>query len=252
MKFKTLMIALVMLLLLVSCQGSLGSEAGTTQEQSLSSESTTSISVNKEEMEEKLMTKLLYQGHGSYRLTSKDGVVVYVDPYAGDGYDVPADLVLETHQHSDHNKINLVTKKEDCVVITNVEALEGGKHNSFSINGIEIQAVEASNRNHDPKVCVGYIITIDGIKLYAAGDTSKTSQMETFSNMEFDYALLPCDGVYNMGVEEAAECAKIIEAKHSIPIHMKPGALFDREIAESFDVPNRLIVEAGEEIVLEK
>jgi len=197
------------------------------------------------------MTKLLYQGHGSYRLTSKEGVVVYVDPYAGSGYDEPADMILVTHQHSDHNQINLVAKKEDCTIITNFDALDGEKHNSFSIKGIEIQAVESSNKNHNPKDCVGYIIVIDGIKVYAAGDTSKTSQMETFYDMRIDYALFPCDGFYNMGTVEAAECAKIVGAKHNIPIHMRPGALFDRKIAESFDAPNRLIVEAGEEIVLE-
>lgn len=32
------------------------------------------------------MAKLLYQGHGSYRITAGDGRILYVDPYAGDGY----------------------------------------------------------------------------------------------------------------------------------------------------------------------
>jgi len=211
-----------------------------------------------------LVTKLLYQGHGSFRLTSQDGTVIYVDPYAGEGYDLPAGIILVTHQHGDHNAVNLVTQKDDCTIITNAEALESGKHNSFMIptdltdvyssklTGINIEAVEASNKNHDSKNCVGYIITIDGIKVYASGDTSKTGQMETFAEKEIDYALLPCDGVYNMDLTEAAECAKLINAKHNIPIHMKPGELFDRERAESFDAPNKLIVEAGEEIVLTK
>ena len=48
------------------------------------------------------MAKLLYQGHGSYRITADDGRVLYVDPYAGEGYDKPADIVLITHEHSDH------------------------------------------------------------------------------------------------------------------------------------------------------
>ena len=203
--------------------------------------------------ESKPGTKLLYQGHASFRLTSKEGTVIYVDPFAkSDAYGLPADIILVTHQHTDHNNIDLVNQKPDCTVISNFEALEGGTHNSFSIKGIEIEAVEAANKNHDPKACVGFIITIDGIKLYAAGDTSKTDQMETFAQMEFDYALLPCDGVFNMDVKEAAECAEIIGAKQNIPIHMKPGALFDRKIAERFDAPNRLIIEPGMEIELVK
>ena len=197
-------------------------------------------------------TKLLYQGHGSFRLTSRDGIVIYVDPYAGEGYDVPADIILVTHQHNDHNQLRLITQKEGCVVITNAEALEGGVRNTFSVNGIEIEAVEAANKNHDPKSCAGYIITIDGITVYAAGDTSATGQMESFAERELDYALLPCDGVYNMNVAEAMSCAELISAKHTIPIHMKPGKLFDREIAESFECEGRIIVEAGEEIALLK
>ena len=201
--------------------------------------------------------KLFYQGHSSFRLTAKDGTVIYIDPFAGKGYDLPADVILVTHQHPDHNNLNLVTQKKDCVVITNDDALKGGKHNNFTVKGLQIEAVEAGNKNHSPQECVGYIITIDGVKLYHPGDTSKTSQMKKLSAKELDYALLPCDGAYNMDVKEAAECAKMIGAKHNIPIHTGPfesGApkLFDRSIAESCLCPDRLIVEPGEEIELIK
>ena len=40
------------------------------------------------------MAEILYQGHGSFRLTTSEGSVIYIDPYAGEGYDRPADLVL--------------------------------------------------------------------------------------------------------------------------------------------------------------
>ena len=197
-----------------------------------------------------LVTKLFYQGHGSFRLISADGIVIYVDPYAGEGYDAPADIILVTHQHGDHNQVNLPARKENCAVITQVEALAGGTYQTLSVSGIEIEAVQAYNKNHDIKNCVGYIITIDGIKVYAAGDTSTTEQMAAFPEKALSYALLPCDGIYNMDLEEAAACAALIGAKYTIPIHMKPGALFDRARAEQFNASNRLIVEAGEEITL--
>jgi len=196
------------------------------------------------------MAKLFYQGHGSFRLTAADGRMVYVDPYAGEGYDLPADLILVSHQHGDHNQVELCAKKPDCKIISNVEALQGGKHNTFDFNGIQIQAVEAYNKNHNPAECVGFIITIDGVKIYASGDTSKTTQMETFADMGLDYAILCGDGFYNMGLEEATECAKLIGAKHNIIIHVKPKALFDRELAKQWDAPNKLIVEPNEEITL--
>lgn len=196
------------------------------------------------------MPKLLYQGHGSVRLTSDNGLVIYVDPYAGQGYDVPADLILVSHQHGDHNQIVLPAKKQDCRIISNREALTDGKYQSFNISGIEIKAVEAANKNHNRGECVGFLVTLDGFKLYFTGDTSRTESMGLLSPLGLDYALFCCDGHYNMGPDEAAECAKIIGAKHNIPVHMKPGALFDREAAERFNAPNRLILADGEEIEL--
>jgi L-ascorbate metabolism protein UlaG (beta-lactamase superfamily) len=197
-----------------------------------------------------MATKLLYQGHGSYRITAADGRVIYIDPYVGDGYDKPADILLVSHQHGDHNKTELVTQKPDCKVITNVEALAGGKHNTFNAGGIVIEAVEACNVNHDPAQCVGFMLTVDGIKIYIAADTSKTKSMESFADRKLDYALLPIDGYYNMDAKEAAECARLIGARVNIPVHMKPGELFDRERAEAFDAPGRRIIAAGEEIEL--
>jgi len=194
------------------------------------------------------MAKLLYQGHGSFRLTSNDGVVVFIDPFIGTGYDLPADVILVTHEHEDHNKLDLITQKPGCTVITETDALAGGKHNTFNVKGMEIEAVEAGyNQGHSTSDSVGYIILIDGLKLYFCGDTSKTPQMAEFAARELDYAFLCADGFYNMGLDEAAECAELIGAKHNVPVHLKPGELFDREMAEQFKGPNRLIIEAGEE-----
>jgi len=194
------------------------------------------------------MPKLLYQGHGSFRLTANDGTVVFIDPFAGVGYDLPADIILVTHQHDDHNKIELITQKDGCTIISNFEALEGGKHNNFNIKDIEIEAVEAGyNKNHSAADAVGYIVTVDDLKLYFCGDTSKTPQMAKLAEKKIDYAFLCADGFYNMGLEEAAECAELIGAKHNVPVHLRPGELFDRELAEQFKGPNRFIIEAGEE-----
>ena len=196
------------------------------------------------------MAKLYYQGHGSFRLTSKDGRVMYIDPYAGDGYDLPADIILVTHQHFDHNEIARCRQNPGCHVITNIEALAGGAHQSFSLDGITIEAVQAKNFMHDPKKCVGYIIGIDGVTLYAAGDTGRTEQMAGLAARELDYALIPCDGFFTMGLGTAAACAQMIAAKNNIPMHMKGGKLFDERRAKKWNAPNRLILRPGEEIAL--
>jgi L-ascorbate metabolism protein UlaG (beta-lactamase superfamily) len=196
------------------------------------------------------MAKLLFQGHGSYRITTSNHVVIYVDPYAGSGYEEPADLILVTHQHGDHNQIHRVNKKENCIIFQNQDALKDKRYQQYNLNNITIQAVPAYNSKHDRSECVGYILSLDGLKIYATGDTSMTREMEEYNKLSLDYVLLPVDGVYNMDPEEASRCADIIDAKHAIPIHMKPGVLFDAESAVRFTAKNRLIVEAGKEIDL--
>jgi len=195
------------------------------------------------------MPNLLFQGHASFRLIADDGRVIYYDPFKGKGYDLPADIILVTHQHSDHNKIKCCAQKPECRVITNVEALEGGRHNSFNLDGILIQAVEAANKRHDPTECVGYLITLDGVKIYFSGDTAKTKQMENFAALGLDYALFPGDGLFNMSPEEAAECAELVGAKHNILMHLMPGSSY-RKKGEAWTAPNKLILEPSEQIEL--
>ena len=197
--------------------------------------------------------KLLYQGHGSLRIVTKEGKVIYIDPYAGEGYDLPADLILVSHGHQDHNAVNLIkNRNEDCQVIYNTDALVNGEYKTYDLGYATVEAVQAgNNRNHDIKVCVGWLITLsDGITVYATGDTSTTAQMVELAERNIDYAFFVCDGRYTMDMEEAIACAMLVNAKHSIPYHMAPGALFDQNRAELFDVPNRLIIPAGEEIDL--
>lgn len=197
------------------------------------------------------MAKLLYQGHGSHRLQTADGTVIYIDPHAGTGYDVPADCILVSHDHYDHNAVDLIqTQKPGCRTITYQEALAGGEYRTFTVGGVEIEAVEAYNQNHDRTSSVGFVIRADGVSAYFSCDTSETEQMHTFAGRGLDYAFLCCDGVYNMDLDEAARCARIIGARHNVPVHMKPGELFDRARAEAFDAPNRLIIEPGQEIEL--
>ena len=197
------------------------------------------------------MAKLLYQGHGSYRITTQDNLVIYVDPYAGKGYDVPADLVLVSHEHFDHNHIELVTMKIGGRIYRSRDLLKNGEYRSVACHGIKIEATPACNRNHPVNECVGFLITVDGLKIYAAGDTSKTKYMsERLANEKIDYALLPIDGVYNMGPEEASACAEIIGAEHSVPIHKKVGALFDEKMAEAFCAKGKLVLKPNTKIDL--
>ncbi len=207
--------------------------------------------------EEDVAAKLLYQGHASIRIVTSEGKVIYIDPFMGDGYDLPADLILMTHGHFDHTREDLITERnEDCAVITWEEGLLGGTYRSYNLEFVTVEAVDAGyNKNHDASECVGFVLTFpNGVKVYVSGDTSTTPGMAGLAYEELDYAFICCDGVYNMDAEEASDCAKVINAKHTIPYHTDPANSkgFDPEVAEKFKGPGKIILQPGEELVLHK
>lgn len=197
---------------------------------------------------------LLYQGHGSLRIVTAEGKVIYIDPFAGKGYDLPADLILVSHGHSDHTAVDLIKKRAPgCREIWYKEALSDGVYGRYDLGFVTVEAVQAgNNRNHDINTCVGWVLTFpDGVSVYASCDTSKTAQMSELASRDIHYALFCCDGIYNMDIPEASDCAKTVKARHSIPYHMAPGKLFDRKRAERFDGPGRIILADGEQLELE-
>ena len=186
-------------------------------------------------------------GHASMKIITKEGVVIYIDPYYDGDYSEKADIILSTHEHFDHNVIEKVTQKPDCRVIRVADALNPDlSHNSFEIKGVKIEAVTAGgNKNHHPDNTVGYLISFDGLTVYHPGDTSKIPEMEALKEREIDFAFFPIDGVYNMGPEEATECANLIGAKHNIPMHF-----FDNDPMK-FTPENLCRMQYGETIELE-
>ena len=73
---------------------------------------------------------LLYQGHASLRIVTGDDKVIYIDPFSGEGYDMPADLILQTHDHFDHKDMSKSCHKV-CPPVRKYLYIRGS-HNSHS------------------------------------------------------------------------------------------------------------------------
>lgn len=195
---------------------------------------------------------LYYLAHASVKIKTSDGIVIYIDPAFGEDYSEPADIVLVTHFHADHSDIDKISTAKKYRLIRPDQALIDGVYQKFDLSGIKVEAVPAYNSNHSVEDCVGYVLEFDGIKLYHAGDTSKIKEMADLADKNITYALLPMDAVYNMGPEEAAECAGIIKAKHYIPIHTGPDGIFSQENVDKFNVDNKIVLQPGSKLELEK
>lgn len=201
---------------------------------------------------------LTWFGRSSAKIRTAGGLVVYIDPYAPGDYSEAADLVLVTHGHSDHNQVGLVTRKPQSQVIAPAGALPAGiagsrvavEGQSFPVGSVTVTALPAANKNHHRGECVGYLVAFDGIVVYHAGDTSWLPEMAGWGGYQIDYALLPCDGFYNMGPDEASRCAAAMGAKRVVPIHSSRNGLFDALNAKAVTGKDVIVLEPGGKVGL--
>jgi L-ascorbate metabolism protein UlaG (beta-lactamase superfamily) len=181
-----------------------------------------------------LIERIDWLGHASFRVAAEDALI-YIDPYQLKEED-EADIVLVTHSHGDHcspadlakvvGPETIVIAPQDCAEA--IAPLQPAEHRvlvpgmSTEVDTITIDAVPAYNivkTQFHPKEqrWVGYIITVDDVRLYHAGDTEKIPEMD---DIECDIALLPLGRTYTMsGVQEAAAAARAIGAAFVIPMH---------------------------------
>lgn len=192
---------------------------------------------------------LTYIGRSHLMIITAEGTVIYVDPYQMDGYkyEHKADIILVTHEHSDHNQVNILPKNDGCEILRVKQTInKDGTYNVKTIGEVTVIPVPAKNKNHKIKETNGLIIQFDGITVYHAADTDKLDSMADLRQYNVDYAFFPIDGKYNMDAAEAMECAALVGARHNTPIHWinaDPAA---------FTPDNLLFMNYGDTVTLEK
>ncbi|MEM0203220.1 MAG: MBL fold metallo-hydrolase [Archaeoglobaceae archaeon] len=169
--------------------------------------------------------EITYLKHAGFKI--KGSKVLYIDPYEVPEGLEKADLILVTHDHFDHLDIKSIKRlsKADTTIVTpkgcfvegyDTCSLEEGEERI--VKDVKIKTVPAYNVNKPfhKRDGAGYIVEIDGVRIYHAGDTDRIPEMK---NIEVDVALLPIGGTYTMNVSEAVEAAWDIKAKVYIPMH---------------------------------
>ena len=165
---------------------------------------------------------ITFLGHSSFRLRGKDASLI-TDPFdpqmVGLAYPkVEADIVTVSHEHSDHNKIDLVK---------NVSRVISGP-GEYEIKGISVIVI--SSVHDDKKGALRgsntiYIIEIDKLRLVHLGDLGHKLLNDIFSDFgEIDVLIVPVGGEYTIGVSDAVEVVQSIEPEIVIPMHYRlPG-----------------------------
>src|SRR5271157_237639 len=199
--------------------------------------------------------KLEWLGHASFLIKISDKII-YIDPYLLGDNSPKADLILISHSHPDHCSIADIAKiikpnsrvilTADCQSKINrtdvplkIEIIEPDRE--FNFGNIRISTIPAYNigKPFHPKdeAWVGYIVTIENVVIYFAGDTDNIPEMQKLTGYkkqgtEF-IALLPIGGKYTMNFEEALEAAKTIKPSLAIPMHYG-GIVGSKTDAEEF------------------
>ena len=172
--------------------------------------------------------------HSSIRINKEK--TIYIDPFKIDKNYNDADIVFITHDHFDHYSEEDIDKviNENTTIIIPEELLtkllrKGINKNAiitvepnknYMVQGIKFETISAYNTNKTfhPKEngWVGYIITLDDIRYYIAGDTDITEENR---KVKCDVAFVPVGGTYTMDFKEAASLINEIKPKIAIPIH---------------------------------
>lgn len=162
--------------------------------------------------------------------------VIYFDPFKIEKNYNDANVIFITHDHYDHyseEDIDKVIKERTIIVAPEdmlTKLLKKGferenillvePNEKYRVRGIEFQTIPAYNVNKQfhPKAneWVGYLIELEGITYYIAGDTDITEENK---KVNCDVAFVPVGGTFTMDYKEAAELINEIKPKIAVPTH---------------------------------
>lgn len=172
---------------------------------------------------------IIFIKHGSLMI-DVDNYLVYIDPVGMFGNDFTklpkADAVLVTHDHHDHYDKNVIdTIRDDntrLIMSGTVRSQYGagdvavpGEVIELDGNKIKLETVPAYNNSADhlqfhpaDKQYLGFIFTIDGKRIYVAGDTEDIPEMAQFKDV--DVAFLPVNQPYTMTPQQAIHAVEML------------------------------------------
>ncbi len=192
------------------------------------------------------MARLKFLGHAAFHIEGR-GLNALIDPYLRGNDKSPfsptdfpdVNYIFVTHGHRDHlgDAAEIALKSGATVVATaeicNILSGGGVRSHPLQIGGAfgfpfgRVKMTPAWHGSGIPTeggmiyggVAGGFLIEADGKKIYHAGDTGLTMEMNLLADESVDVALLPIGGNYTMDIDDAVRAVKMILPKTVVPMH---------------------------------
>ena len=202
-----------------------------------------------------MTTLFTFYGHAAIGIETA-GFHLLVDPYLShnptasiSAEEVPADFILVTHGHGDHlgdaipiakrtgalliSTAEIAHWAEDKGIKAHAQHIGGGFHHPFGYlkltNALHGSSLPDGSNGGNP---VGFLLTtLDGKKIYLAGDTGLFGDMKLIGDEGLDLAAIPIGDNYTMGPADAVRAVEFLRPKVVVPIHYNTFGLLKQDAA---------------------
>ncbi len=225
------------------------------------------------------MAKVRFLGHAAFYIEG-EGIKALIDPFLTGNPQAkasPSDFtdinyIFVTHGHGDHLGDTIeIAKRTNATVISvfeianyvqskgvqNAHPMHIGGSYKFPFGKVKVTPalhgsgiIEGSNTLYGGNPA-GFVIEVEGKKIYHAGDTGLTKDMELLADENIDIAILPIGGNFVMDVDDAVKATKMIKPQTVIPIHYDTFPVIKADPHEfekkAKDIAKVIILKPGEE-----
>jgi len=189
------------------------------------------------------VVELTYHSHACFSI-AVNGTQLLIDPFLSGNEladvradEVEADYILVSHGHGDHvGDTVAIAQRTGATTISNFEIQSwllaqgvqnahpmhiGGGHD-FPFGRVKLTIAQHGSMLPDGSYGgnpAGFLLTLEGKKIYHACDTGLFYDMKLIGEDGLDVAILPIGDNFTMGPDDALKAVKLLEPRVVIPIH---------------------------------